>query len=229
VGALSFWDVLNSPGWGALESVGTAVAVGVAAWAARQANATASKLAEIEGQRRHSELCPVLRVTCEHFNAGSEILTLRVMLSGPPGLDRVDGLAATIRNDHFLRGQGHQEFFGGPTEEDIKRHVWGPYRFTPHVGPDKARADSYGREVVYTAPLPIGEELRYQLERSPKGQWMSAMTDDDWLRQQGTVIRLAFTAESEEHGIWHLPCEIDTSILSATVYVPQRIGEVLSV
>jgi hypothetical protein len=226
---LSFWDVINSPGWGALESVGTAVAVGVAAWAARQANATASKLAEIEGQRRHSELCPVLRVTCEQVNAGSEILTLRVMLSGPPGLDRVDRLTATIRNDHFLRGQGHQEFLGGPTKDDIRQHVWGPYRFTPHVGPDEARADILGREVAYTAPLPIGEELRYQLEHSPKGRWMSAMTEDDWRRQQGTMIRFAFTAESEEHGTWHLPCEIDTSALPAVVYAPQRNGEVSSV
>lgn len=213
---MGIWNVLGSPAWGALESVGTAVAVGVAAWAARQANATAATVAEIESKRRHTELCPVLRVVCEPFSEGSEVLRLRVMLMGPPGLDRIDRLTATIRNDHFRRGENHQQFLDGPTEQEIKEHIWGPYRFTPGTGPDDARADGNGRETVYRLPLPLGEELPYQLEPTSKGRWMTGMTQADWLRQRGTVIRLAFRAEHEEHGAWYLPCELDTATTPAT-------------
>jgi hypothetical protein len=79
---------------------------------------------------------------------------------------------------------------------------------------------------VYDASLPLGEELPYQLEHTPRGYWMNGMTQDDWLRQRGTVIRLALTAESNEHGTWYLPCEIDTATTPATVYVPQAVGNV---
>jgi hypothetical protein len=207
--------------WDAIESLGTAAAVGVAAWAAWLANKAAAKLTVIENQRRHSELCPRLRVTCEPFNPGSEILRLRVMLVGPPGLDRLDRMTVTIRNDQFRRGEGHQEHMGGPTQEEVRRHIWGPYRFTPHTGPGNARADSTGRENAYEAPLPLGEDLGYQLEHTMPGHWMAGMTQQDWLRERGTVIRIAFTAEHNEYGTWYLPCEIDTADTPATLYIPQ--------
>jgi hypothetical protein len=38
------------------------------------------------------------------------------------------------------------------------------------------------------------------------------------------VIRLAFTAEHKEYGIWYLPCEVDTAAAPVTVYVPQAVG-----
>jgi hypothetical protein len=96
------------------------------------------------------------------------VLRLRVMLVGPPGLDRLDRLTVTIRDDHFRRGE-HQQIMGGPTTEEIKAHIWGPYRFTPSTGPDDARADGIGRTTVYDAQLPIGEELPFQLEHTVPG------------------------------------------------------------
>lgn len=226
---MTFWHdfetVLNSPGWGALEAVGTATAVGVAAWAARQANGAAFKVSAIESQRRKSELTPWLRVTCQPLNSGNDdILRLSVALVGPPGLDRLDELTVSIRNDHFTRGEGYQEHMGGPTGEEIKAHIWGPFRFTPGTGPDEARADRTGRTTAYEGVLPIGEELPYQLEHTHPGRWMTGMSPSDWLRQQGSVIRLAFTAEHEEHGTWYLPCEVDTATMPATAFVPQTTG-----
>ena len=44
--------------------------------------------------------------------------------------------------------------------------MWAPYRFTPGTGPGEARADRHGREIAYQAPLPAGEELAFQLERT---------------------------------------------------------------
>lgn len=190
--------------------------------AAEQATQAATKLAEIESQRRHSELCPRLRITCQPLNSGSDILRMQVALVGPPGLDRIDMLTVTIRNDNFLRGEDPVlEHMGGPTQEDVKRHIWGPYRFTPRVGPtNDAPADSTGRTVLYRSGLPFGEDLSFQLEHTFPGSWMR-MGQDDWLRQQGTVIRLALTAEHTEHGKWYLPCEIDTANLPARVFLPQ--------
>ncbi|MFI7283485.1 hypothetical protein ACIBOV_24805 [Micromonospora chersina] len=150
------------------------------------------------------------------------MLRLRVGLIGPAGLDRLDRLTVAIRNDHHRRGAGHHQRMGGPTPEEVKQHIWGPYRFTPHTGPDEAQADSTGRQVVYCSGLPLGEELPYQLEQTSPGHWMNGMTHQSWLQDRGTVIRLAFTAEHQDHGTWHLPCEIDTEAVPVTVAVPQQ-------
>lgn len=204
-----------------MTAVGTIAAAGIAAWAAWQARDAATKLTRIEGQRHHMQLCPRVRVSCAPLNPGSETLRLRVALVGPPGLDRLDRLAVTIRNDHFLRGEGpYQQRMDGPTQEQIKEHVWGPYRFTPGTGPGEARADGTGRVTVYDDDLPMGEELPFQLEPTNPA-WISSMSVDDWQRQQGTIVRLAFTAEHNEHGTWYLPCEIDMANLPVTVSVPQ--------
>lgn len=73
---------------------------------------------------------------------------------------------------------------------------------------------------MYGAALPIGEELPYQLEHTMPGYWMTGTNQPDWLRERGTVLRLGFTAEHDEHGKWYLPCEIDTATLPVTVSVP---------
>ncbi|HEX5142498.1 MAG TPA: hypothetical protein VFW21_01375 [Mycobacterium sp.] len=218
--------------WQPLESVGTVAAAGIAAWAAfqsrssaKESNSAASQLTAIESQRRQSELCPQLRLTCERWGSGVDILRLRVALVGPPGLNRLDRLTAAIRNDHFRRGETHQEHMGGPTAEQVKAHIWGPYHFTPATGPDDARSDGTGRTTIYDTPIPTGEQLVYQLEHTLPGQWMTSMGQSDWIRQQGTLIRMAFTAEHNDYGVWYLPCEIETATLPVTVYVPLAPGD----
>jgi hypothetical protein len=165
-------------------------------------------------------MCPRFRIICEPLNSGSDVLRLRVMLTGPPGLDRIDSLDVTIRNDHFRRGGFHQQHLGGPTEQDIRQHVWSRYRFTPHSGPDGVQADAMGRGTLYSSTLPLGEELPYELEPTLPGRWMTGMTQEDWLRQRGTVVRLALTATHSEHGTWYLPAELDTATTPTTAYVP---------
>ncbi|MFI2649655.1 hypothetical protein [Micromonospora fulviviridis] len=219
--------------WQTLESLGTVTAAGIAAVAAfqsrssareanssaRQSSATATELAAIEKQRRHNELCPRLRVLCEPLNPGSETLRMRVLLTGPPGLDRIDRLTVTIRNDNYRRGEDHQQIMDGPTEEEVKQQIWGPYRFS--AAPAGVRPTQGGREVVYAAELPLGEELPYQLEHTYPGRWMTGKTQSDWLRERGNLMRLAFTAEHADYGTWYLPCEIDTASVPTSVYVPQ--------
>lgn len=107
-----------------------------------------------------------------------------------------------------MRGEGLLTA-GGPTREQIKRQIWGSYRFTPGTGPDEARADETGRETVYAGVLPVGEALIYQLETNPPPPWSTGTTQEDWERQQGSVLRLAILAERAELGSWKLAGEID--------------------
>lgn len=199
----------------AVGAVGSLAAAGVGAWAAYQArsaaaeaNAAARTLAEIERDRRHAELCPRLRVTCEPLNPGGKYQQLRVALLGPPGLDRLDRLTVTIRNDHHRRGEGPLRL-GGPTPEDLKRQIWGPYRFPPGTGPDDARADSNGRVTPYEAVLPVGEELPFQLEPTLPPSWAQGTSPQNWQRERGTILRITFDAQHATHGSWTLPAEID--------------------
>jgi hypothetical protein len=79
--------------WEAVGAVGSILAAGVAAWAARQsrssaqeANKAANTLVKIEETRRRSELTPRFRVSCEAWGPGDYDGNLRlwVMLVGPP-------------------------------------------------------------------------------------------------------------------------------------------------
>jgi hypothetical protein len=214
--------------WESVIAIGT-VAAAVAAWqsrsssgranaAAETANAAAVTLAEIERDRRRAELTPRLRVRCEPWNAGSDILRLRVMLLGPPGLNGLDRLTVSIRNDHFRRGEGVL-LAASPTREQIRNHIWGPYQFTPGVGPDDQLADATGRTTVYDLVLPVGEELPFQLEPTRPPQWATSTTPEDWRRERGNVIRLAFIAEHARYGAWTLPAEVDVGDGSEPVTV----------
>lgn len=201
--------------WSAVGALATVAAAGVAAWAARQsrisaqrANDAAAALTDIERDRRHSELTPRFRVIVEPWGPGTDTMKLRVMLLGPPGLDHLDAVTVRIRDDHFRRGEGLL-LAGGPTREQVKTHIWGPYMFTPGTGPDEARAEPTGRVTEYKAELPVGEELPFQLDPTRPGSWMTGMSQEDWQRQRGTVIRLAIDAIHAQHGKWTLPCEVD--------------------
>ncbi|GEM_PF-5647611 len=47
------------------------------------------------------------------------------------------------------------------------------------------------------------------------------MTQQEWRRQRGTVIRLAIEARHDEHGTWTIPCEMDAGAAGcASVIVP---------
>lgn len=171
----------------------------MAAWAAwqsresaHQANVAASTLAMIEQARRHGELAPRFQVIVEPWNTGMDVLRLRVMLTGPSTLECLDDLTVWIRNDHFRRGEG-QSIAGGPTREQIRQQIWGPYMFAPGVGPDGSRTDEGGWTVEVSSRLPLNEELLFQLVPTRPGAWMTSTTLADWRAQCGNVIRMAIT------------------------------------
>jgi len=207
--------------WEAVGAIGSILAAGVAAWAAHQskgaatkANEAAGALVGIERDRRHSELTPRFEVSCGLIGPGDYggKLRLRVKLVGPPELETLDTLTVTIRDDHWRRRD--ETLIAGtpslPHLEEIQRQVWGPYRFTPQVGPDDARADVTGRETVYKSQIPVGEELPFQIEPTVPPSYATAWSPEAWRKDRGTVVRLALLGEKgSDH--WKLACELDTA------------------
>jgi hypothetical protein len=202
--------------WAAVGAFGSVAAAGVAVWAARlsrnsaaKSNAAAESLAEIERDRRRSELTPQFRITVEPWSPGSRrTLRLSVAFIGPPGLDRLGTLIVRIRDDHYRRGEG-QQLAGGPTDDEIKAQIWGPWRFRPGTGPDNQLADKTGRVTAYGLPLPVGEELPFLLEPTTPPPWATSTSPQQWQTERGNIIRLVIAARRADHGWWTLPAEID--------------------
>ena len=192
-----------------------------AVWYARRSADSSAKSAEaakttaaLESQRRHAELTPRFRVTCQPANPGSEGLSLAVFLAGPPDLERLDALTVTIRDDHPWRGQG-TPLAGGPTPEQVAAQIWGPYRFVPGTGPGASSvrgisgADPTGRTTP-TGGMPVGEELPFALEPTWPPSW-SDQPRDNWRRERGTVVRLLFECHRDGLEPWTLTGEVDTT------------------
>jgi hypothetical protein len=198
--------------WEVVSAVSGAVAAVAAAWAAwqsrgaaREANLAATTLARIEEERRLAELTPVLELALAR-ETGTVSPRLTVRLAGPPGLDRVDSLTVAIRDDSDRRARNALP--GGPSAEEIRRHVWAPLRFVPDSGPDDARADESGRAVTYAHPLASGDSLIYLLEPTSQPRW-GTWNGNGWLAAVGTVLRLSFTMTRSGRGDWTLPCDLE--------------------
>lgn len=113
----------------AVTAVGSWRAAAKANQAAERANATADTLAQIERDRWHAELTPKLQV--ELTGAVGGRVELKVTLSGPPGLDRLDDLSISVRDD----GDDHPVSPGMSAQEtqEASHVIWGPYRFVRDV------------------------------------------------------------------------------------------------
>jgi hypothetical protein len=179
----------------------------------------AGETAALDGQRRHEELTPRFKISCSA--AGADDRKLEIRLLGPAALGRLDGLTVTIRDDNPWLAEA-APLAGGPTREEIKKQVWGPYRFVPGTGPgaDPVRgipgADRDGRSTP-TSGMPVGETLPFFLEPVTRPRWASSTTTrEDWLRDHGTVLRLALAGTKNGYEPWSLVAEVETSVDSVT-------------
>lgn len=126
----------------------------------------AGETAALDGQRRHEELTPHFKISC--IAAGVEQRKLEIKLIGPPSLGRLDGLTVTIRDDNPWLAEA-TSLASGPSAEEVRKQIWGPYRFTPGTGPgaDPVRgipgADRDGHSTP-TGGMPVGETLPFFLE-----------------------------------------------------------------
>ncbi|WP_166380850.1 hypothetical protein [Catellatospora methionotrophica] len=159
---------------------------------------TASAIAQVEHDRWHRELTPALRYELEKPNRLVDQVRLHIHLDGPVGLDGVDGLTVSVRDDgdHTPQVPG----VNAPTAQELADTIWGPLRFKPHVD----EADPVGRSVP-RRPLPVGSYLVFALEASRAPRWIE---QPDWERQyRNGRLRLIVTCEKTGYRPWHIPWE----------------------
>ncbi|MGW0423285.1 hypothetical protein [Streptomyces sp. NPDC003015] len=172
---------------------------GVAAWgawkASREANATASSVAQIERDRWHRELTPQLRIKLETTGARH---TLYVRFDAPAALRDLT-VELTIRDDMDRSRFPH--LAGGPTPEQTAEVIWGPYRFNPRV----EGSDGLGRAVSAFALLP-GDRQRLVVEPSTRPSWYNdADGEQRWREEYRTEpIRLWALCTASGHKPWRL-------------------------
>jgi hypothetical protein len=193
----------------AVDSSRSADAAERSAEAATRAADAAAVTAKLDTDRRHSELTPQFRITCQP--GGQDGLRMMIFLAGPPELERLDALAVTIRDDHPWRAQG-SPIAGGPTPEQVAGQIWGRYRFIPGTGPgaspvkDIPGADPAGR-TTHTTGLPVGEELPFDLEPTYPPSW-AQWTQEGWRQAVGPMLRLELECRREGWAPWVLRCEM---------------------
>ncbi|MFJ9551970.1 hypothetical protein [Streptomyces erythrochromogenes] len=185
-------------------ALGVAIVAAFAAigsWrAARNANGAAQTLSRIEQQRLHADLTPDFRCTVVANEARSTAM-LRVHLEGPPGLLSHDAIeiTASIRNDNPHRGNGPQ-LAGTATPEQVRAHIWGPWKFSADGRDDTGRT-------VAPQQLAVGEWTRYGLTPTTSPTWSTTSTPD-WLRDYADApVRLSITARSKG-SVWTVPLEV---------------------
>lgn len=149
-----------------------AAAPALGAWrAAWQASRAAATLTAIEQHRWHADLTPRFEVHCR--TTGGDRAKLQVVFVGPPGLDRLDRVTMTIRDD--IRGRA-PVIVGGPAAEQIARQIWGPYQFVRGVD----GVDESGRSVE-PVELLLGDWRPFALKRTLPLPWSY---DNSGWRQQ---------------------------------------------
>lgn len=182
----------------------------VAVYFARRAADAADTATNIELERRHAELRPHFKVTCQQLNPGSEQLRMTVQLIGPPDLEQLEELTVTIRDDNYFRLKRPP----APGSTDLPAdHVWGPTRFVPGTGPGVGTrsgaqgADRAGRE-TRSVGMPVGESHVYAIEPNPPpaaAHW----TTEGWRAEVGTTMRLRFDCQRNGWKPWATVGEID--------------------
>ena len=191
----------------AISAGATVIAAGaaIASWrAAKSSNSTSNSLAKIEKERRHAELRPVFKVRCEKY-PNDEIFYLILKLDGPAGLDRVDTLKISIRDNQRMPIEDPN---GLRTKEEIGAQIWAPFCFSPMV--DGSSAD--GRYIPYS-DLKLGDECRFQLQRVSAPPW-NQTGGQKWWREQGLTpwLKISILCKNSEMEPWTIPWEIETPL-----------------
>ncbi|MEU8516389.1 hypothetical protein AB0C76_33120 [Kitasatospora sp. NPDC048722] len=167
--------------------------------AAEASTTTAQAVAAIERQRWHHDLTPQISATITE--AGSDQANLRLTFEGPASLLRLDAVEISIRDDGYTHIPSTA---GGPSQEDLDAHVWGPYRFKPGI--DEASAD--GRSVP-AVPVELGAWRQLLLERTRPPLWQGPNSDGYWRSQyDGAPVRLWVRCRREGHEPWLLTLNV---------------------
>jgi hypothetical protein len=176
-----------------------------AAWrASKEANHTASSVAQIERDRWHNDLTPRLRLWMgsENQQRGSHMY---IRFEGPASRGRLQ-VRFVVRDD---RDHSQDvELAGGPTAETRAQVIWGPYRFRPGID----RADQLGR-TSGTILLEATDHTRLAVDPSVRPDWYEGQDGEvRWRRDYGSLpMRLWVECEAPGHRPWRLPADVPDS------------------
>lgn len=202
---------MNPDDWTALSAIAAAVGVVVTAvmayWTTRKAAAaaadsadTAREVAKIERDRWHRELTPEL--TFSLIRVGPNRLRLTTTLDGPIGLDHLDTITLTVRDeagrDHSARPH-HDEAMC----TELSSVIWGPARFSPGV--DGVAAP--GRKSIIRS-LERGNFVYRQMDNSEPPSWFQ--DPGDWVDGYWDAkLRLHAVCEVEGYKPWIVVAEVE--------------------
>jgi hypothetical protein len=177
-------------------SAGTAV---VSLWLTHRRGGVQVRIQEEERrERRWTALTPQLGPALDERG---DRAGLRIRLSGPLRLQRLDRVTVKIRDDMPDRGPLPT---GQQTAEDIAAQIWGPYRLNPNV----KDTDPNGRAVTYPDGVDVGEDIECVLERSLPPHW-SHQTPQQWQDDyDGKPLRFTVVCERAGEEPWVIPLEV---------------------
>ncbi|NUR59395.1 MAG: hypothetical protein HOV87_12105 [Catenulispora sp.] len=159
------------------------------------------RLAVIEETRLHDALRPQLQITVTEQQG--DRARLHIKLVGPPALDGLDAITVSVGNDDAdHEGAGGQSAPGinGPTEQEIRDQVWGPYRF----GDSADGVDAHGRTVApFRLALGYGRPLGLRRTLAPR--WAN---HESWFSEyDGQPVRLLILCELDGYKPWRVVWE----------------------
>lgn len=173
----------------------------------RRSTDAAVRMTEIERRREHSEMRPQFTLSAQERT--DLLAELRVELTGPLALDRLDRIELFLRDDHPRTAS---QLTNGPTAEQVAGHVWGPYRFRPGV--DGADHET-GRYVAEFA-LPLGEGRPFALDRQSPPSWNTGGSMESWRQEYaGQPVRLTARCYLDGYEPWVIPLEVHVKPLPA--------------
>ncbi|MER8199032.1 hypothetical protein ABTY00_34420 [Streptomyces microflavus] len=201
---------MNTDDWttllgAAATGVGVVTAI-MAYWTTRKAAAaaadsadTAREVARIERDRWHRELTPELVFSL--IRVGPNRLRLATTLDGPVGLDHLDTITLTVRDE---AGWNHaRPHFDEAMRTELPSVIWGPARFSPGV--DGVAAP--GRESIIRG-LERGNSVYRVMENSEPPSWFQ--NAGDWVEGYWEAkLRLHAVCEVEGYKPWIIVAEVE--------------------
>jgi hypothetical protein len=175
---------------------------GIGAWRA------ASILSQIERQRRRAELTPQFEIACTVYASAAGHADLRVILRGSDTLDGLDEVTIRILDERW-QDHGARLTPGGPSADDIAKHIWGPWEF--NTGASAQVADNR-TTVPRSYTRTNGKDWdRLSLIPTAPPYW-AAMTQQQWLRRtDGQPLRLMITCRLGDY-LWELTYDVPVTV-----------------
>jgi hypothetical protein len=186
-------------------TIAAAVAA-VGSWrAARTANETATKMASIERDRRHTELTPKFKITCAERADAPLSADLHVTLTGG-GTEYLDQVTVKILDETGSSHWAHT-LPPGVSQEQAEAFVWGPWEFNTGAS-EQVVSKRLSKQRSYSRMS--GENWdRLSLERTKRGPWMTTTTEEGWRKERVGPVRLLLTCLRDGYEPWSLLHEVE--------------------